>query len=265
MSDYVIKDQSSNHHYRTELPNIIFEIGLSPQLIGVYSALKRSAGDHGACTRSEKKLAEQLHITKKTLHGLIIQLCEENSILKKPLIKKQTRFSECGDQDTNLITINDIWPENYTFFTLNEGGRVKITPPRVKITQGVGENLPYGRVKITHKEEPFKKNLVKEPPPPPSSSVESATEEKKSAEEGADILRQFFDFIQNMKKLEHPFSESKMYQLCKNYSGYAVQSAMKTWHQRNKKAEPLRFPDKWLEKQVIVEHEFHIQKKEYNN
>ena len=59
MSIIEIKDLSSIHHYRTELPNIIFEIGLSPKLIGVYSAIKRCAGDKGICIKSEKTLAEQ--------------------------------------------------------------------------------------------------------------------------------------------------------------------------------------------------------------
>ncbi len=169
MSDFIINDLSSNHKYRTELPNIIYEIGLTPNLIGVYSALKRAAGDNGQCTKSEKTLSKQLNITKKTLHGLITQLCEVNPILKKSLVNCTNRFSECGDKDTNSITITDIWPENYSYFSGDSGGRVKNTPPRVKITQprvnstqGVGEKLPQGRVKITHKEEPFKKNIHEE-------------------------------------------------------------------------------------------------------
>lgn len=169
MSNFTINDESSNHKYRTELPNIIYEIGLTPNLIGVYFALKRAAGDNGQCTKSEKTLSKQLNITKKTLHGLITQLCEVNPILKKPLVNCTNRFSECGDKDTNSITITDIWSENYSYFSGDLGGRVKITPPSVKITQprvnstqGVGEKLPQGRVKITHKEEPIKKNQYEE-------------------------------------------------------------------------------------------------------
>lgn len=168
MSDFIINDESSNHKYRTELPNLIYEIGLTPALIGVYSALKRAAGDHGQCTKSEKTLSSKLFITKKTLHGLITQLCEVNSFLGKPLIILTHRFSEHGDKDTNAITIVDIWPENYSFFTEESGGRVNstlpsvnITQPRVKSAQGVGQNLPQGRVKFTHKEEPIKKNNMK--------------------------------------------------------------------------------------------------------
>lgn len=162
MSNFTINDESSNHKYRTELPNIIYEIGLTPNLIGVYSALKRAAGDNGQCTKSEKTLSKQLNISKKTLHGLIIQLCEVNSFLGKPLVICTNRFSECGDKDTNSITITDIWPENYFHFTSDIGGRVKITPPRVNSTQGVGQKLPQGRVKFTHKEEPIKKNQYEE-------------------------------------------------------------------------------------------------------
>lgn len=168
MSEIEIQDLSSNHHYRTELPNIIFEIGLSAVLIGVYAAIKRYAGDHGQCTKSEKKLADELDITKKTLHKFIDQLCEENTVLKKPILKKMKRTSEHGDNETNLITITDIWPENYAFFSIDKGGRVNFTPPRVNITQGVGEILPQGRVKFTHKEQQQKKNIQKEEQQPPT-------------------------------------------------------------------------------------------------
>ncbi len=98
--------------------------------------------------------------------------------LGKPLIVCTHRFSEHGDKDTNCITISDIWPENYSYFTSDLEGRVKFTPPSVNITQprvksaqGVGQKLPKGRVKITHKEEPFKKNIHEEQQQQANSAV----------------------------------------------------------------------------------------------
>jgi hypothetical protein len=188
MSEYEIKDLSSNHHYRTELPNIIFEIGLPPQLIGVYAAIKRSAGDQGAFFKSEAKLAKELGISKKTLHKFIEILCLINIHLKKSLLIKKNRISKDGDKDTNLISITDIWPENYMKFN-ESGGRVNITPPRVNITQGVGKNLPQGRVNITHKEEPIKNNLFEEtttPTPSKGKVVVDVVSDKKQKEEEAE-------------------------------------------------------------------------------
>jgi len=161
MSEFTFQDESSSHKYRTETPNIIYEIGLTPALIGIYSALKRCAGDNGICTKAEKTLSKELSINKKTLHKFISQLCETNPILEKPLIFCEKRLSQHGDKDTNAITIVDLWPDNYAYFTQDLGGRVKFTQPRVKITQGVGQNLPKGRVKFTHKEEHTKKNTTK--------------------------------------------------------------------------------------------------------
>lgn len=189
MSQYEIKDLSSNHHYRTELPNIIFEIGLAPQLIGVYAAIKRSAGDQGTFFKSEAKLAKELGISKKTLHKFIEILCLINIHLKKPLLIKKNRISKDGDKDTNLISITDIWPDNCVHFCNESGGRVNITPPRVNITQGVGQNLPKGRVKFTHKEEPIKKNLFEEtttPTPSKGNVVVDVVSDKKQKEEEAE-------------------------------------------------------------------------------
>jgi len=169
MSNFIINDESSNHKYRTELPNIIYEIGLTPNLIGVYSALKRAAGDNGQCTKSEKTLASKLFISKNTLHVLISKLCEINPFIGKPLIVLTHRFSEYGDKDTNAITITDIWPENYAFFSRDLGGSSKFDLPRVnsdlrsaKSTQGVAQNLSKGSAKSAHKEEPIKKNQYEE-------------------------------------------------------------------------------------------------------
>jgi hypothetical protein len=177
MSDLEFQDLSTNHKYRTELPNIIFEIGLKPHLIGVYAAIKKCAGDTGSFFKSESKFAKELKISKKTLHKFIEELCLENPVLKKVLIIKENRIDKHGDKDTNLLFITDIWPENYS----HEGGRVKFTPPSVKSTLGVGQNLPKGRVKFTHKQEPIKKNPI-----------------NKTTKDGGVV---FFDSLKNDKRL----------------------------------------------------------------
>jgi len=266
MSELFIKDESSNHKYRTELPNIIFEIGLSPRLLGVYSAIKRAAGDNGYCSKSERNLAKQLLITPKTLRGFISKLCEPNEYLKKPLIISKKRFSESGDKDTSLITINDIWPENYRLFTKDHGGEViftspgvKITGRGVKITEGVGEKLPQGGVKITDKEEPFKKNPLKKNIPPSSSDISKTG----GWVEDKDFKKKLVDLLNTCKKLNLPFSDHGIYQAMKESSPYAVQEMLKAFSQRPAENKILKFPDRWLLSEAIKKHEIELIKQDY--
>ena len=61
-----IKDESSLHNYRTEIPNILLDLGLKPTQLAVYLALKRSAGDKGACIKSSMRLAKEANVDLKT-------------------------------------------------------------------------------------------------------------------------------------------------------------------------------------------------------
>ncbi len=165
MCDFNSDDLSSNHKYRTELPNIIFELGLTSIQFFVYCAIKKSAGDHGGCTKSTKTLAKICNCSVRTIHKTIQELSEINNFIKKPLILCTHRISEWGDKDTNLITIVDVWEENY----LIKGGSAKSAPPSeisalpsAKSTVGVAQNLRQGSAKSAHKQEPIKKNPYEE-------------------------------------------------------------------------------------------------------
>lgn len=165
MSDLHITDQSSNHRYRTELPNIIFELELSSSEFMLYSAIKKCAGDHGHCTKSLENLAKMCNSSSRNVIRCLKKLALTNPILRKPLIKICSRNSEHGDKDTNLITIVDIWPENYRTF----GGYDNLSPPTDNLSQGHDKNdrgvmtiCHQGYDKLSYKEEPFKKNTKEE-------------------------------------------------------------------------------------------------------
>lgn len=164
MSEFTIKDDSSNHHYRTEIPNILFELGLKPNEFSVYCAIKRAAGDKGACTKSVETFCKECKISRPTLSLIIKNISKENKLLKKPLIFCQRRLTEKGDADTHLLTIIDIWPENYEYFKkINRGGQNE---------GGGGQNdYPGGGQNDYPKEEPiFKKN--NKPPLPPIPKIQ---------------------------------------------------------------------------------------------
>lgn len=254
MSDLEIKDLSSNHHYRTEIPNIIFEIDLSPRLIGVYAAIKRCAGDKGVCIKSEKTLAQQLKITEKTLRGMIVELCEINPILGLSVLNCKKRISEHGDRDTSALTITDLWPLNYSYFCDNSGGPVKITGRGVKITERVRSKLPDGPVKITDKEEPLKKNLLKKNHPP-SVPLEKTEKEEKNRKNAIGLAKLCKD--RNL-----PFTERKVTSLYNQFP-QACLDVIGEFAKRKNDNMNLKYPDSWLNKHVIEQHEFLEQKKDY--
>jgi hypothetical protein len=161
MSENKFIDESSIHDYRTEIPNIIFELGLKSTELSLYLAYKRSAGDTGQCTKSSIRIAKEAGISDRIVKKIREKLAGINPVLKKPLIKFEERFSDCGDQETFCITIIDIWPENFERFYKNNRGGEKTTPPPEKTTPGVVKKRHQGGEKTTPKEQPTKKNPLK--------------------------------------------------------------------------------------------------------
>jgi hypothetical protein len=192
MSDLEIQDQSSNHHYRTELPNILFELGLKANEFSLYCAFKRSAGDSGYCTKSAKTLCKEAGVGERCFVKLKRSLSKKNKILGKSLISVKKRMKS-GAHDTDFVTINDIWPENYKFFIdKKEGGTAKMQVP-AKMHQ-VPQKCREGTAKMQDKEEQLKKNHIKKTTTtnkeksPSSFSNEISQEEK-------DAAKKAFDFI----------------------------------------------------------------------
>lgn len=127
MTENIVKDLSSNHKYRTEIPNILFELGLKPNELSVYLVIKRTAGSSGECFKSSTKIAKEAHVSKNNFIKIKRKLSEIHTKLKKALIVCTDRLSDCGDSETCLINVTDIWPENYEFFRL--GGSANGVPP----------------------------------------------------------------------------------------------------------------------------------------
>jgi hypothetical protein len=122
-------DLSSNHHYRTELPNIIFKLGLTPHEFALYCVYKQIAGDRGCCFRRGKNLAKETGISERLLREVKKKLCAPRFELDGlSLITITPRFKPgTKERDTDLVTINDIWPINYQ--KLATPGKICGTPP----------------------------------------------------------------------------------------------------------------------------------------
>jgi hypothetical protein len=163
-----ISQRETPRDYRTEIPNIIFnllEIGeISNSDFILYSVYRKIAGEHGACWMGTRALEIKTNLTDKTIAKSKRNLSRG---FKQLGGKSLIEITPCNRQleTADTIVINDIWPENYEYFKNSLTCR-KITD------RGAGkEGTPVpennGQKKEPVKKEPLK-NVIAKPEPPPS-------------------------------------------------------------------------------------------------
>lgn len=111
-----ITDSGDLRKYRTELPNLIDDYGLSVYAFRLYVHMKRVCGENGACWQSTKTLAEHCKMSAGMVSNAKTELSE------KGLINIENVKDDKGGYDFHRITIVDIWAENFKHYTN--------TPPR---------------------------------------------------------------------------------------------------------------------------------------
>ena len=143
MSINEIREEPSNHKYRTEIPNVLRKIKLDPFARTLYWYYKSIAGDSGACFQTNATISEETGMSQTTIAKKRKILEQPQEILGgKPLIRVTKRLKENGEADSTLVEIVDIWEENF-----------KIIYGLVSKTRGI--------VSVTTKEEPLKKTKEK--------------------------------------------------------------------------------------------------------
>ena len=177
MSDatYSVYDNGDLHRYRTEIPNIIFRLGLTPYELTLYAHLKQTAGDGGQCWKSTDTLAKETGMSTGTISkakdGLVTSRPE---LAGKSLIEVREESGTHGGRPRHYITLTDVWPENMTL-----RGKVENPDSTGKTPSSCGElgksqvhvvNLPSscGELRYSIKKEPI---LKKEPPISPRTQV----------------------------------------------------------------------------------------------
>lgn len=111
MGTYQITDRGDLRKYRTEIPNIVDDLGLSVYAFRLYVHLKRVAGESGKCWQSTDTLAKSCCISK----GMISKAKDE--LVSKRLIEITEEKLERGGRAAHHITITDIWLENFIKYT----------------------------------------------------------------------------------------------------------------------------------------------------
>lgn len=120
----IVEEEYADHHYRTEIPNVIFDLNLDPMTLLVYSYLKRIIGDGGKCWQSIPNLAKKIGIGQTKLRECLTELIEGKNQANLRLVKKTQRVKSDGSLDTCVYTIINIWGFNGRFY--RKGG----TSPR---------------------------------------------------------------------------------------------------------------------------------------
>lgn len=158
-SQLEIQDNSSLHHYRTEIPNVIFDLKLDVYEFVLYSHLKQIAGDRGMCFQSNTTLAERIGC------GITKLKEAKTSLQERGLITITKRTNPNGGDTSDLIEIVDIWAYNMKTM-LQKYGNMGGSPR----DGGGSRHAIRGGSPRDHKEELFNKN--------PSSTKGDESEER---------------------------------------------------------------------------------------
>jgi len=144
-------NESDNRKYRTEIPNIVFDIGLTCHELALYGLFKRiaGAGKNGYCSLSTRNLAKRIGLsagkvseTKRSLAASRTEL--ENS----PLIA----INKAKHYD--VVTILNIWHLNAEFVLS------KRSPGEQERSPGEQERSSGEPKKELFKKEPLKKSPI---------------------------------------------------------------------------------------------------------
>ena len=214
-STYQVQDEGDLHRYRTEIPNIIFRLGLTPFELTLYAHLKQTAGDGGQCWKSTGTLARETGMSAGTISkakdGLLSPRLELSG---KSLIAVREEPGTRGGRPRHYISLTDVWPENMAMRGRVEGCAEKPnTPTPEKHFPSSPHELGHSQVHQTgsqvhhmnfpssphelKKEQSIKKEPIKEqsipPLPPNGGECVSASHVVNGSSVFIDCYRERFD------------------------------------------------------------------------
>lgn len=112
-----IVDQGDAKKYWTQIPNIVFDIGLNPYEMILYAHMKRAAGKDGICRKSTRTLAKECRMSPTVVVKAKAGLAKPRAELKrKPLIRVTKMQNPHGGKEYDQVLIVDIWRDNTNRF-----------------------------------------------------------------------------------------------------------------------------------------------------
>lgn len=103
-----VVDEGDLRKYRTETPNIVYEMGLTPHAGWLYGHIKRVAGDSGVCFKGIRTLAKIARMSVGKASAAKAEL-EDNGLIA---IKEGDRTRGEADE----IRVVNVWSRNFRYF-----------------------------------------------------------------------------------------------------------------------------------------------------
>lgn len=107
-----------SHKFRTELPNLIDDLGLSVYAHRLYTHIKRRAGadDNGSCTAGLRGMAKSCGMSL----GMAAKARQELLDLGLIRFRVEIMRHKDGGGRYEVLTVADVWPANFTFYARRE-------------------------------------------------------------------------------------------------------------------------------------------------
>jgi len=115
-----VTDRGDPRKYRTEIPNIVLLLGLTPYELTLYVHLKRTAGSDGVCWKSTATLARETGMSSGMVSKAKLSLQRVFKPLTIPLITVSDEVNQKGGKPNHSITVADIWPQNMSHFASSQ-------------------------------------------------------------------------------------------------------------------------------------------------
>ena len=101
-----------SHKFRTELPNLVDDLGLNIYAHSLYAHVKRRAGDSGKSTAGLRSMAKACGMSPGSAAKARQELLDLGLIRRRIEIVRH----ETGGGRYEVLTAADIWPANFTFY-----------------------------------------------------------------------------------------------------------------------------------------------------
>jgi hypothetical protein len=148
VSEDQYRDESDLKKYRTEIPNMIFDIGLTPYEVALYGHFKRVCGaePNGVCWKSVRTLSKETGMS-------IGRVSEARAELARRGLIRMSQPKGPGRSVT--VTIVDIWPENMARYSEDRDR---------SYYEGGVHNMNANRSRDERKKEPLEEEPIKNYP-----------------------------------------------------------------------------------------------------
>ena len=104
-----IVEEKPDHAFRTEIPNIVFELGLTPYEFALYAYYKRVAGDSSSCSKYRSQIQEETGISSSQQKRINLRLKSSfDKLMGKSLINCIETTLLDGGPSATCITIVEV-------------------------------------------------------------------------------------------------------------------------------------------------------------